>query len=307
MNMGNINFRKIPLHILLIIGSLVMMYPLIYGLFASFTTPAEYIRSTWLPIPTSLNFQNYIDMFNPRMRPLINRSVLITTFRIIWYIGFTSVTSILCGYVFARLNFRGKNIAFIYLLSSMLAPAIVFQVPLFVMMARAPLLGGNDIMGRGGSGLINTMPSLLLGGLVSAYYIFLIRQSFYSIPIDYEEAARMDGASTYQVLRSIYLPMLKPVLVVIVIGMFIANWNDYVWPLMAVGGEKSIWPVGLLFQRLMAGAVPIVTQSTTSSGQLTNTPLLLTAGTLVTIPPVVCFFIFQRYFIEGMQGIGIKG
>jgi multiple sugar transport system permease protein len=246
-------------------------------------------------------------MFNPHMRPLINRSVLITAFRIIWYIGFTSVTSILCGYVFARLNFRGKNIIFIYLLSSMLVPAIVFQVPLFVMMARAPLLGGNDIMGRGGSGLINTMPSLLLGGLVSAYYIFLIRQSFYSIPIDYEEAARMDGASTYQVLRSIYLPMLKPVLVVIVIGMFIANWNDYVWPLMAVGGEKNIWPVGLLFQRLMAGAVPIVTQNTTTNGQLTNTPLLLTAGTLVTIPPVVCFFIFQRYFIEGMQGIGIKG
>jgi len=305
--MRNLQFNKIPLHIILIIGSLVMMYPLLYGLFASFTTPAEYIRSTWLPIPSSIYLKNYQDLFNPLMMPMISQSTLITVFRILWYIFFTSVTSILCGYVFARLRFRGKEVAFIFLLASMLVPGIVFQVPLYVMMARVPLFGGNDVVGQGGSGLINTMPSLLLGGLVNAYYIFLMRQSFYSIPIDYEEAARMDGANTFQILRSVYLPMLKPVLVVIVIGTFVANWNDYVWPLMVVGGERTLWPIGLLFQRLMAGAVPIQTQTVTTSGQLTNTPLLLTAGTVATIPPVVCFFIFQRYFIEGLQGVGIKG
>ncbi len=287
--MKKLQFNKFPLHILLIIGSLVMMYPLLYGFFASFTTPAEYIRSTWLPIPGSLNLENYQDLFNPLMMPQISRSTLITVFRILWYIFFTSITSILCGYVFARLRFRGKEVAFIFLLASMLVPGIVFQVPLYVMMARIPLLGGNDITGQGGSGLINTMPSLLLGGLINAYYIFLMRQSFYSIPIDYEEAARMDGANTFQILRSVYLPMLKPVLVVIVIGTFVANWNDYVWPLMVVGGERTLWPVGLLFQRLMAGAVPIQTQTVTTTGQLTNTPLLLTAGTVATIPPVVCF------------------
>jgi multiple sugar transport system permease protein len=271
------------------------------------TTPAEYIRSTWLPIPSGLNFKNYAELFNPRMLPMINRSLMVTLFRTAWYIFFTSVTSILCGYVFARLRFKGKEAAFIFLLCSMLVPGIVFQVPIYVMMARAPLLGGNNIMGQGGSGLINTMPSLLLGGLINAYYIFLMRQSFYSIPIEYEEAARMDGANTFQILRSVYLPMLMPVLVVIVIGTFVANWNDYVWPLMVVGGEKAYWPVGLLFQRLMSGAVPILTQTTTTSGQLTNTPLLLAAGTVATIPPIICFFIFQRYFIEGMQGVGIKG
>lgn len=305
--MKKLQLRKFPLHIILIIGSLVMMYPLIYGALASLTTPAEYIRASWLPLPSGLNLSNYQELFNPRMMPMISRSTFITVFRILWYIFFTAITSILCGYVFARLRFRGKEVAFIFLLASMLVPGIVFQVPLYVMMARVPLLGGNDLMGQGGSGLINTMPSLLLGGLVNAYYIFLMRQSFYSIPIDYEEAARIDGANTFQILRSVYLPMLKPVLVVIVIGTFVANWNDYVWPLMVVGSERTLWPVGLLFQRLMAGAVPILTQTTTTSGQLTNTPLLLTAGTVATIPPVVCFFIFQRYFIEGLQGVGIKG
>lgn len=77
--------------------------------------------------------------------------------------------------------------------------------------------------------------------------------------------------------------------------------------MMVVGGNKALWPVGLLFQRLMAGAVPITSSSTSTSGQLTNTPLLLAAGTIATIPPVLCFFLFQRYFIEGMQGVGIKG
>jgi multiple sugar transport system permease protein len=305
--MNKANLSKLPIHILLAVSSLLMMYPLIYGLVASFTTPAEYIRATWMPLPGGLNLKNYVDLFNPRMMPLISRSLIVTFFRMAWYIGFTSVTSILCGYIFARLRFRGRETVFIYLLSSMLVPGIVFQVPIYVMMARMPLAGGNDILGQGGSGFINQMPSLLIGGLISAYYIFLMRQSFYSIPPDYEEAARIDGASTLQVLGSVYLPMLIPVLVVIVIGTFVANWNDYVWPLMVVGGDKNFWPVGLLFQRLMAGAVPILTQTTTSSGQLTNTPLLLTAGTVATIPPVLCFFIFQRYFIEGMQGVGIKG
>jgi multiple sugar transport system permease protein len=299
--------RKIPVHLLLAITSLAMMYPLIYGLVASFSTPAEYIRSTWMPFPGGLNLKNYADLFNPRMMPLITRSVGITLFRTLWYIVFTAITSILCGYVFARLRFRGKEAAFLYLLCSMLVPGIVFQVPIYVMMARWPLVGGNNILGQGGSGFINQMPSLLLGGLVSAYFIFLMRQSFYSIPPDYEEAARIDGANTLQVLQNVYLPMLLPVLVVIVIGTFVGNWNDYVWPLMAVGGDKNFWPVGLLFQRLMAGAVPVLTTTTTTSNQLTNTPLLLTAGTVATIPPVLCFFIFQRYFIEGMQGVGIKG
>lgn len=305
--MNTRKLRTVPIHLLLMISSMVMMYPLLYGFLASFTTPAEYIRSIWIPVPSSLNLKNYADLFSSRMAPLISRSVLITVFRIVWYVCFTSVSSILLGYIFARLRFRGKEVVFIFLLCSMLVPGIVFQVPIYVMMARWPLVGGNNAMGVGGSGFINQTPSLLLGGLISAYFIFLMRQSFYSIPPDYEEAARIDGANTFQVLFSVYLPMLVPVLMVIVIGMFVAVWNDYIWPLMAVGGNKDLWPVGLLFQRLMAGAVPIVSQTTTTSGQITNTPLLLTAGMVATIPPVLCFFLFQRYFIEGMQGVGIKG
>jgi multiple sugar transport system permease protein len=299
--------RKIPVHLLLLVGSLIMMYPLVYSVAASLTNLAEFIRSTWIPIPMEWAFKNYNEMFHPKMIPLITKSVSVTLLRTVWYIVMTSVTSVLCGYVFARLNFKGKEVVFLLLLSSMLVPAIVFQVPIFVMLARWPLVGGNDILGQGGSGFINQMPSLMMGGLVSAYSIFLLRQTFYGIPNDYEEAARMDGASFLQTLRFIYLPMLMPVLMVIVISTFVANWNDYTWPLMAVGGNKELFPVGLFFQRIMAAGLPVSTTTVTTANVITNTPLLLTAGVIATIPPVLCFFIFQRYFIEGLQGVGIKG
>ena len=116
--------RKIPIHILLILGSMVMVYPLVYGMVASFTSQAEYIRSTWMPFPSGFFLKNYADLFNPRMIPLISRSVIITLLRTVWYIVLTSITSILCGYVFAKLRFRGKNIVFIYLLCSMLVQCL---------------------------------------------------------------------------------------------------------------------------------------------------------------------------------------
>lgn len=300
---------KIPMHVLLALGSLVMVYPLIYSFAGSFTVQSEFIRSTWFPIPQSLHLNNYQNLFYPTMIPLITRSVGVTLLRTIWYILWTGVTSILCGYVFARLKFRGKEAVFIILLSSMLVPGIVFQVPIYVMLARWPLVGGNSILGQGGSGFINQLPSLLLPGLVSAYSIFLVRQSFYSVPVDYEEAARMDGANTLKVLRYVYLPMVLPVLAVVVISTFVGNWNDYTWPLMAVGGSDKLWPVGLFFQRIMATGLPVPTVDNAlgSGQQISNTPLLLTAGIVASLPPVLCFFFFQRYFIEGLQGVGIKG
>jgi multiple sugar transport system permease protein len=299
--------RNVPIHTLLLVGSLFMVYPLVYSLAASLTSLAEFIRSTWIPVPLEWAFKNYREMFHPKMVPLITQSIGVTLLRTTWYIAMTSVTSVLCGYVFARLRFKGKEIAFLVLLSSMLVPAIVFQVPIFVMLARWPLAGGNNILGAGGSGFINQMPALLLGGWVSAYSIFLLRQTFYGIPSDYEEAARMDGASFLQTLRYIYLPMLTPVLMVIVISTFVANWNDYTWPLMSVGGNSKLFPVGLFFQRIMAAGLPVSTTTVTTANTITNTPLLLTAGVIASVPPVLCFFIFQRYFIEGLQGVGIKG
>jgi multiple sugar transport system permease protein len=304
--------KKLLAHILLGTGAAIMMYPLLYGVVASFNTAAEYIRAIGiLPIPPALHLDNYAIVFHPKVLALLGGSLWVTFIRMAWYMFWNSAVAILCGYVFARLQFRGKEIVFWVLLGSMLVPGIVFQIPLYVMMARWPLVGGNDLLGQGGSGLINQLPAILLPGMINVYFIFLLRQSFYSIPIDYEEAARLDGANFFQVLYYVYRPMLMPVIAVMGINTVIANWNDYVWPMMVISGNRDLWPTALMFQRLMAGGIPsdVAKNLVVASigANITNTPLILTFGVVATIPAVIIFFIFQRYFIEGMQGVGIKG
>lgn len=189
------------------------------------------------------------------------------------------------------------------LLSSMMVPGIVYFIPTYVLMARFPLVGGNDILGQGGSGFINQLPSVLLTGLVNAYYVFLTRQTYQSIPRDFEEAARVDGANTRQVLVRVYLPMLAPSLTVLVIFQTISIWNDYVWPLIAVGGNAKLWTASLGFQRIViAGAQT----TSTISGNL-NYTWSFAVAVMATAPLIIMFLFLQRYFIEGVQGFAIKG
>jgi multiple sugar transport system permease protein len=293
------------LHLILIIGSVAMAYPLVFALIGSFATVEAYAKTEtpWLPIPNVAYIGNYIFIFSTRTPVL--RWIVNTAARTAWYILLPGTIAVLCGYVFARLRFRGRNFVFLFLLSSMMAPGIVYQVPHYVMLARWPLVGGNNIWGQGGSGFINHWPALLIPGIVNAYYIFLLRQTFYSIPTDFEEAARVDGATTPQILWRIYLPMLKPALLVMVIFQFVANWNDYMWPLIVAGGNQGIWPVALGFQRIMLTGASIKSQA--ASNVLVDYPFAFAVATLATLPPVLVFLFLQRYFVEGIQGFAIKG
>lgn len=298
-------------HLLLAVGALIMVYPLLYGLFASFNTQADYIRSSGaLPIPPRMSFDNYAVVFHPKVLALLGGTLAITVLRMVWYTFFNGLTALLLGYVFARLRFRGKETVFWILLSSMLVPGVVFQIPLFVMLSRWPLVGGNDLFGQGGSGLVNQLPALLLPGMLNVYTVFLLRQTYASIPVDFEEAARIEGANLAQILLHVYWPMLKPVMAVVAITTVIANWNDYIWPLIVVSGNRELWPTSVMIQRLMAGGLPPDVANSIMTGTMTtitNTPLVLTFGLIATIPAVLFFFFFQRYFIEGMQGAGLKG
>jgi len=299
--------RKPLTHLLLIVGATVMIYPLVFSLAASFNSPREYADTTGFPIPSSY-LENYRTLFQPMLLPRITGWVGVTLIRIAWFVVLGTAVSVLCGYVFARLRFRGREVAFLVLLGSLLVPEIVFQVPLFVMMARWPLAGGNDILGQGGSGFVNRLPSLLLPGIVNAYFVFLMRQAFYSIPAEYEEAARMDGANTLQVLWHIYRPMLGPVIAVLAITTSVTYWNQYVWPRMVMEANQRMWPVALASQKMMDGSFPVPSTDplVQPTRDIVNIPFALATGTVATLPPLFLFFFFQRYFIQGLIGIGIR-
>ncbi|MBA3943068.1 MAG: carbohydrate ABC transporter permease [Herpetosiphonaceae bacterium] len=298
MNVRKPLSQRVTLHTILILGSIVMAFPLVFAAAASLTTQADFIRSPWFPKPTPTLLNYRVLLFSADKFP---RWVFNTLVRIVWFIVLPATVAVLCGYVFARLRFRGRSLAFGILLGSMLVPGIVYQVPLFVMLARWPLAGGNNLLGQGGSGFINHWPALLLPGIVNVYYIFLLRQTFTTIPSDYEEAARLDGANTFQILTRVYLPMLVPVLMVLVIFQSVNLWNDYVWPLISVSANPQVWPIGLGLQRVMAGAVPV------PGLQGFNQPFIFTVATVSMVPTILLFLFFQRYFLEGVQGFGVKG
>jgi multiple sugar transport system permease protein len=294
-------FMRFLLYAMLIISSLVMAFPLLFGLFGSVSSLEDYIRTPWFPIPTPPILDNYKIILSGSTDVFL--WIKNTLIRAAWYIVIPAIIAFIGGYALAKLKFRGRDAAFLFLLSSLMLPGIVFQVPTFVMLARWPLAGGNNIMGQGGYGLINQWPALLITGLVNVFYIFMFRQTFSTIPNDFEEAARVDGAGTLRCLWSVYLPMLKPSFTVLIIFQFVAIWNDYIWPLFVSASNKDIWTLSLGFQSLaLNGNATKGLPSTT-----TDYPFLFALATISIGPLILLYFFLQRFFVEGVQGFAVKG
>ena len=291
------------LYALLLLGTAIMTYPLLFGLLASFTDLPTYRQTFLLPLPTP-TLENYRQMMS--LSTAIPVWFINTVVRCLWYILVPGFVAVWCGYAFARLRFFGRDTLFLILLASMMVPAIVYSIPTYIMLARWPLVGGNDLWGQGGTGFVNQWPALLLPTLVNAYFIFLMRQTFWSIPNDFEEAARIDGANTAQVMWHVYRPMITPALTVMVIFQTVAVWNDYLWPLIAVGGNVSgdIWPLALGLQRAMQVGAQV---KGLPPGTAQNYPFVFTLATVALLPIILLFLALQRYFVEGVQGFALKG
>jgi multiple sugar transport system permease protein len=298
---------RILIYFVLITGSIIMAYPMIYAVLGSLNELETFYDHPWLPFPPTLYLGNYTVLFTARFLELapVWKWALNTLIRIAWYIIVPGTVAVLAGYVFARLKFWGRDTAFLYLLSSLMIPGIVFWIPTYVIMARFPGAGGNDWMGQGGHGFVNSFAGLIIPGLVNVFYIFMLRQTFYTIPADFEEAARVDGASTWRVLWEIYLPMLTPVLTVLVIFQFVNIWNDYQWPLIISSGNREIWTMSLGIQRALLTTASLKGYPPGTSIQ--DYPFAFALATMATLPLVILFLRLQSYFVEGVQGFALRG
>lgn len=286
----------------LTVTSFVILYPLAFMILATFTTVDQYLRTTILPIPNIADFRNYAPVLTDCAQgSCVGPAILITAVRTVWYIFWALLIGILGGYVFARLHFPFKNSLFLFFLSGLMVPPLLTTLPLYIMLARFPLVGGNDLSGQGGSGFVNQWPALGMLGLVNIIALFLVKQNYEMFPSDYEEAALMDGASTWRIIFQIYVPMLRPVLTAVAILEFVNIWNDYFGPLIFVGGNAEITPVALAVQRL----IYFYTQRTAST--VADFGLIFAASTLMSIPTIVVYLVLQRYFVQGLVGVGIKG
>jgi multiple sugar transport system permease protein len=281
---------RVLLYGFLMLAGISMVVPFVIMLITSLRPNYQLTNFTLDSFLSNLNWSNYVAAWQ---RASFSQYTLNTTiYAVASTIGQVSLGA-MAGYAFGRLKFRGSNILFILVLITMMIPFQMLLVPLFVMLRHWPLAGGNDLLGVGGKGLIDSLPGLILPNLVTPFGIFLMRQFTLSLPSELADAARIDGASEFQIFYKIMLPLTKPALVTLGIFAFQEAWNDFTWPLIISTSANS--------RTLQLGLQVFRDQDLTDWG-----PLM--AGTVITVLPLLLIFIFgQRYFVEGIALTGTKG
>jgi len=228
--------------------------------------------------PNPIMWENYTSAMRAHPFALFFRN---TFFLVFMNVTGVVVTASMAGYAFSRLAWRGKKIIFYCLLSTMMIPGFITLIPTFLIWTNL--------------GFHNTYVPLILPAWMGggAFSIFLSRQFFMTIPKDLDEAALIDGANQWKIFWVILMPLLKPVIAVLAIFTFMGTWNDLIGPLIYLR-DRNLHTLSLALA-MFRGV------------WLTRFDLLMAASTVVTIPMIVVFFVFQRYFIEGVTLTGIKG
>lgn len=278
------------LHVLLAVGGITMILPFLWMVSTSLKPEEQIFQFPPVWIPSTWEWGNYTEAMQAANfgRYFINTVI---------YAGAVTMSNlVLCSmaaYAFARLRFRGREVLFILVLGTMMIPAQVTMVPVFIMLKHWPLFGGNDWLGSGGHGLLNSYPGLVLPSAVGAFGIFLLRQFFRTLPRELEDAARIDGCSEAGIYWRIILPLSRPALATLGIFSFTATWNEFLWPLLITSKDSM--------KTLQVGLQVFQTQYTT------NWDLLMAGTVVVTIPVLILFLAGQRYFTRGIALSGIKG
>lgn len=265
-------------YVFLAVGATVMLLPFVWMIMSSFMTSQEIITRplTWFPAEPGLDAYSGLRDAIPLGRMYLN-SMIVTTLTTLGIL----LTSSLAGYGFAKFRFPGRDILFLIVLATMMIPFFVVLIPIFYMISKF--------------GWINSYPGLIVPNIVTAFGIFLMRQYMLSLPDEILDAARVDGASEFEIYWRIVLPLSTPVIGALAILAFVYQWNNFLWPLV-VARSDDMWtvPVGLNALRVYA-----------SSAQVVN--MQMAGATLGVVPVILVFLALQRYFVRGIALTGVKG
>jgi multiple sugar transport system permease protein len=262
-------------HVVLFAVALVMAAPLLWMLGTSIQTLPE--SRTFPPaVPSGIHWQNYRNALTdaPFARWFLN-STIVALSAVVGNLVFCS----LAGYAFARIRFFGSSGLFLAMLATLMIPFQVIMVP--------TLLIVRDL------GLIDSLGALIAPNLVTPIGIFMLRQFFRALPVELEEAARIDGASRIGVLVKVVLPLSTPILATLGVMTFLWSWNDYLWPLIAISTPDNM--------TLQLGLASF------SGTHNTNWPLLMAGTVLSQLPMLAAFFVAQRHFVRSLAFSGLKG
>jgi multiple sugar transport system permease protein len=278
------------LYVLLVAGALVMLTPFLWMVSTSLKEPAEVFRMPIRLLPSHLEWSNYVQAAQmARLGRLSINSFIVSVSTTFFQIFLGSMAA----YALARLSFPGRDALFLLILMTQMIPFQIAIVPLFVIIRHMPLAGGNNILGQGGIGLVNNLGGVIAPGLVNAFGIFLLRQFFLTLPVELEDAARIDGCGELGIYWRIVMPLSLPGIAVLALFAFVDGWNSFLWPLVVLNKE-SLYTVQLGL-------------SVFRSQYQTEWHLLMAASTLITLPIMVVFMLGQRYLVRGIVMSGLKG
>lgn len=271
--------RRLLIHLVLAGGGLLMLVPFFWLLSSSLKAPHEiYVfPPKWIPDP--IRWVNYWKVFEvvSVVRYTVN-TIMITFFSTLGVV----LSSSLAAYSFARLRFKGRNLMFGLILSTVMLPYVVTMIPVYILFTR---------LGWVGSYLPLIVPDWF-GGPIT---IFLLRQFFRTIPLELEDAARIDGASRPRIFAQIILPLARPALTVVVVLALLYNWNDFLVPLIYLQ-KRDMYTLALGLNALQY-----------FEGGLDWTHYVMVLATLMVLPVIVIYFLAQRAFVEGIVLTGLKG
>jgi len=272
-----------PWHLVLLPASILLVFPFFWMLITSLETRPESLHFPPVLAPHQLRFANYPDAYKaaPFSHFFVN-SIVVALATVVLNLVLCS----LAGYAFARIRFAGRTLLFIVLMATLMVPFQVTMIPQFLI---EKWLGVHVLASVG----INHLGALILPNAATAFGLFFLRQFFKTLPVEYEESARVEGANGLTVLWRIVLPLSLPALATLAALTFLESWNSFLWPLIAVDSQNEMTlPLGL---------------QTFQSAHATEWTLLMAANVMSLIPMLLVFFIAQRYFVRSVAATGLGG
>ncbi|GAA5503461.1 L-arabinose transport system permease protein AraQ [Deinococcus xinjiangensis] len=278
-------WANVAAYAVLIVIALIMLYPFYWTLITSLEPTGNIYEAKILP--KAISFKNYIEMWKGTTVPfwrLILNSLIICT------VGVVSTVTLaaLAAYPLAKMKFPGRDLIFYSILALMVMPNEAGLIVNFITVNKMHLLSADNATLR----MLGQYAAIVLPGMASIVGLFLIRQSYLSVPLELLEAARIDGASELKIWRSIMIPLALPSIAAFAILEFVAYWNSFLWAKIIIQ-DKELLP-------LSAGLLEL-------SGMFSTNSRAVMAGAVVAIIPILIVFAFgQKYFIKGLEG-AVKG
>jgi multiple sugar transport system permease protein len=272
--------RRVPVVLLyaaLLVAVLLTVLPFVWVASGSLRGTADFQADPGAWLPSAVTLDNYAKLFRSAgFGGYLVNSLIVATITVAGNV----VGGALAGYALAKLEFRGKSLAFGAVMLALMMPFSATFVPQFMVTVNL--------------GLIDTLPGIALPSLVLPISVFIVRQYAGGIPDELIEAARIDGAGELRIFASIFLPLAGPALATTTIMSFLASWNNFIWPLV-VAQQSSTYtlPVGLAATKQAAQHV-------------TDYGLVLAGAVVVMLPVLVLFLLLQRYFVQGIAATGLK-